>query len=40
MESKKALRFFIGSCTSSPFTPSLCQLIKDSNPDHLILAST
>jgi hypothetical protein len=40
MQAKKALRFFIGSCDTSPFTLPLCKLIKENNPDHLILASS
>jgi hypothetical protein len=34
------LRFYIGSCDTSPFTLPLCKLIKENNPDHLILASS
>jgi hypothetical protein len=40
MQAKKAMRFFIGSCDTSPFTLPLCKLIKENNPDHLILASS
>jgi adenylate kinase len=36
---KKPLRYFLGSCTSSPLTASLCQLIHSANPENLILGS-